>query len=239
MRVPAAGHIVTVATHEISSLVTGDGLAFASMAGDPEAIVAAADRWLVSGRLRISPGHPDDQAAGHPAHQRLLADYWRVAPGSEVLIYSAVAEPVWSVAERPGSHRQALLQPLHRTRSFPMIRVPTTLSLGARFNEATYLATQELAWQLVHGPHPSLAPGHPRAAAGARRGPFGSTAGGSSRPSIYGYSPRVVRRPADWGPRFMSRDTGRCRRTAPGGRPRRSAHFYRPARRRSMWVSGA
>ena len=237
-----AGHAVTIASHEtFRGLVTGRGLAFASLAGDPEAILDSADRWLASGHMSdLASVIRTMKRQVIPLFSELLADYWRVAQGSDLLIYSTVAGPAWSAAERLGIPSvQALLQPLHRTRSFPMIRVPTTLSLGGWFNDATHLATQELAWQLVHGPidqwrHDTL--GLPPA---PRRGPFGSTAARAPDPSIYGYSPRVVPTPRDWGPTSMSPDTGRYLRTPPGGRPSRSPHFYRPARHRSMSVSAA
>ena len=49
----AAGHDVTVATHEtFREFVTAHGLGFATLAGDPRAMVAAADRWIASGRNR-------------------------------------------------------------------------------------------------------------------------------------------------------------------------------------------
>jgi UDP:flavonoid glycosyltransferase YjiC (YdhE family) len=200
------GHIVTVATHEIfRPLVEGTGLAFAPIAGDPAAVVAAADHWLVTGRLR-------DGLAGFRAFWRtqgplldaLQADYWRVAPGSEVLIYSGVAYPVWSVAERLGIPGiAACLQPLHRTREFPMIGFAGVPQLGARFNEATYTLAGQLAWQSQRRRLNAWRQHTLGLPPIGWRGPFAAGGTGlASAPTLYGYSPLAVRRPADWGPQI-------------------------------------
>ncbi len=196
------GHAVTVATHEIfRPLVEGAGVAFAPIAGDPAAVVAAADRWLASGRARDAlPGIRYFIRAHGPLLNAMLADYWRVAQGSDALIYSHVAFPAWSVAERlqiPGI--AAGLQPLHRTRAFPFIGFPGRLALGPAFNAATYTLAGRLAWESerrgvsawrtqVLGLPPT-----------SWRGPFAKQdADDSGSTTIYGYSPLVVGRPTDW-----------------------------------------
>ena len=201
------GHDVTVATHEMfRPLVQAAGVAFAPIAGDPAAIVAAADRWVATGRMRdLVPGARYFIRAHAPLSKAMLMDYWRAGQGSDVLVYSNVAFPAWSVAERlaiPGI--AAGLQPLHRTRAFPFIglggmNAAPTHSLGAAFNETSYALAGWLVWEsqrryvsawrthVLDLPDTSW------------RGPFGKDgAGGSGVPAIYGYSPLIVDRPADW-----------------------------------------
>lgn len=198
------GHEVRVATHEtFRPLVESHGIDFAPIAGDPTAVLAAADRWVASGRARdLWPGIRYFMRIHGPLLQGMLADYGRVARGSDVLVYSTVAFPAWSVAEHLGIPGIAAgLQPLHRTREFPFVGLGGGLRLGGAFNEATYAVAGRLMWapqrrritawrrealQLPPGgwPGPFAPIGHPRAAL----------------PTIYGYSPLVVPRPADWGP---------------------------------------
>ena len=195
----ARGHAVTVATHELfRDFVSMHGLAFTPIAGDPLALVGSAEEWLERGRTR------DALAAASrvlrvrtPLVAALLADYWRVGRGADVLIYSTVAAPAWSVAERLGIPGiAACLQPLHRTREFPIIAVPTARGFGGWLNAASYDLVSQLAWQ-----------SHRRAVNEWRcetlglapipwRGPFAARV---AVPTIYGYSSLVVPRPADWG----------------------------------------
>jgi len=198
------GHAVTVATHEIfRPLVRDSGLAFAPIAGDPAAVVAAADHWLVTGRVRdgLAGARAFLRTQG-PLFDAMQADYWRVAQGSEVLIYSGVAYPVWCVAERLGIPGiAACLQPLHRTREFPMIGLVGAPRLGAWFNESTYTLAGQIAWQSQRRRINRWRRDALDLPPVSWRGPFGSGGAGLAPvPTLYGYSPLVVRRPADWGP---------------------------------------
>src|ERR687889_2544607 len=75
-----AGHEVRLATHEtFRDFVTGHGLAFEALAGDPRAILrgAAADAWLASGRNRNMLGFVREFRRIHgPPAEQLLHDYW-------------------------------------------------------------------------------------------------------------------------------------------------------------------
>jgi sterol 3beta-glucosyltransferase len=196
------GHDVTLATHEMfRPLVQAAGVAFAPIAGDPAAIIAAADRWIATGRARDAiPGIRYFIRAHGPLLDAMLADYWRVAQGTDVLVYSNVAFAAWSVAERLGIPGIAAgLQPLHRTRAFPFIGVPSRLVLGPAFNKATYALAGWLVWESQRRRVTAWRTrvlGLPPA---RWRGPFGKPeSDGAEPPTIYGYSPLVVDRPADW-----------------------------------------
>ncbi|MFI5249285.1 MAG: glycosyltransferase [Gemmatimonadales bacterium] len=199
----AAGHEVTLATHEtFREFVTGHGLAFAPVAGDPRAMVAAADRWIASGRNRhVLPVARDLLRRVRPLLTAWLSDFWRVAQGSDVLVFSPVATPAWSVAERLGIPGvAAYLQPLHRTRHFAAVGVPSSVSLGSGFNVATHILTQQLMWlpvrrQINAWRRDTL--GLPAIRGG---GPLSHTRRVPLFPTMYAFSSLVVPKPPDWDP---------------------------------------
>ena len=201
-----AGHSVTVAAHEIfRDLVGAHGLAFDPIAGDPRAVLAdpASGRWLASGRRR------DMLRAGRsflrsfpPVFDALLADYVRVTQQSDMLIYSVVAAPAASVAEQRGIPAvAAMLQPLHPTRAFPTIGLPSQPRLGAGLNLATHYAA---SWMLSLPTRRAINAWRqrtlglpPLSANPAGSWPIANVSSERAT-AIYGYSPRVVPRPADW-----------------------------------------
>jgi len=204
MGLKRAGHKVAIATHEtFREGVTQYGLEFAPISGDPRAIVAspASDRWLVSGRMRDMLSAGREFARGmRSLMDALLADYWRVSQGSDLVIFSAVAAPAWSVAERLGIPAVgAFLQPLHRTREFPAIGLPSGIRLGGRFNVATHVITQQLAWQPFRRQINAWRRTTLGLAPMPMRGPY-ARGPRQAIPTLYAFSPLVVREPRDWGP---------------------------------------
>lgn len=197
------GHAVTVATHEVfRGLVEAHDVAFTPIAGDPTAVIAAADHWMATGRIRDAvPGLRHFLRIHGPLLDAMLGDYWRAAPGSDVVLYSPVSFPAWSVAERLGIPGiLAALQPLHRTRAFPLMGIGSGLRLGGAFNAATYALAGRVFWgtqgrRIAAWRQHTL--GLPPARWQAPFAPMGSP--DSAVPTIYGYSPLVVPRPADWG----------------------------------------
>jgi UDP:flavonoid glycosyltransferase YjiC (YdhE family) len=200
---------VRVATHEtFRDFVTGHGLAFEPIAGDPRAILSgpAADAWLASGRNRSMLAFARElrRQAG-PLVEESLHDYWRVCQGSDAVLFSAVAMPAWSVARRLGVPAiAALLQPLTRTRAFPtvgfrggrgLLHVPF---VAPAINYASHVAAEQVMWHAVRGrvnrwrattlglpPSPFL-------------GPFAEMREART-PTLYGFSERAVPKPRDWG----------------------------------------
>jgi UDP:flavonoid glycosyltransferase YjiC (YdhE family) len=192
-----AGHAVTIATHEtFRTFVTTRGLQFAPVAGDPRGILGAAnaDRWLGTGRHRhLLAATRDVLGEVRPLIDAMLADFWRVSEGADLLIYSVVAAPCQHVAvARRVPSIAAFLQPMHRTGAHPMLRVPQSLRLGARVNRSTYAAVEWLVWRLF------------RTQLNAWRtqtlGLAPLAAPGPVVPAMYGFSPTVVARPDDWHP---------------------------------------
>jgi UDP:flavonoid glycosyltransferase YjiC (YdhE family) len=197
-----AGHGVRVATHEnFRAFVTARGLDFAPIGGDPQAILrgAAADAWLASGRNRNMLRFVREMGRVAPALvEEMLADFWRACQDADAVIFSVVALASWQVAERlrvPSAG--AFLQPFTRTRDFPAIGLPPALRLGGAFNWATHLVAEQLLWQPVRR--------RVNAWRGATLGLSSLPVAGPLRtmarhrtPVLYGYSPSVVPRPADW-----------------------------------------
>jgi UDP:flavonoid glycosyltransferase YjiC (YdhE family) len=211
-----AGHRVRLATHEtFRDFVAGYGLEFEALAGDPRAILrgAAADAWLASGRNRNMLGFMREfrRTAGDLVEQ-WLHDYWRIGRGADAVIFSAVTTPAHDVARRLGVPSvAAYLQPLSRTSEFPTIGLlgagGGSDAAGARtqpgalrraFNYATHVAAEQAMWQPFRGRVNRW-----RAETlGVPRAPFLGPHGAMWRervPVLYGFSPRVVPKPGDWG----------------------------------------
>lgn len=199
----AAGHAVTIATHEtFRAFVSDHGLRFAPVAGDPRAMVATADRWLATGRKRHAlPVAREMLRVLRPIMAAWLADFWRVSQDSDLLIYSAVATPAWSVAERLGIPGvAAYLQPLHRTRDFAAVGMPNSVQLGASFNLATHILTQQIAWQPIRRQINAWRRDTLSLPPAAGYGPLGRSRVAAALPTLYACSPLVVPKPTDWGP---------------------------------------
>jgi len=199
-----AGHAVRVATHEnFRAFVTGHGLEFAPIRGDPQAILrgAAADAWLASGRNRNMLRFVREmRRVGFPLVEAMLADFWRACQGSDAIIFSVVGLASWQVAERLGVPRAgAFLQPLTRTREFPAIGLPAALRLGGAFNWATHLVAEQLMWQPVRSRVNSWRGETLGLSALPLAGPHRAMQR-QRTPVLYGFSPSVVPRPADWPP---------------------------------------
>jgi UDP:flavonoid glycosyltransferase YjiC (YdhE family) len=199
-----AGYAVRVATHEnFRAFVTDHGLEFAPVAGDPQAVLRArgAERWLATGRNRnILAFMREMRALAPDLVESSLGDYWRAGQGADAIVYSVVGLASLHVAERLGIPAfGAFLQPVTRTREFPSIGLPQQLRLGARFNLATHAVAEQAMWRPFR-----------RRVNAWRAGTLGLAAVGGAGlhaqmveraiPTLYGFSPHVVPRPADWRP---------------------------------------
>src|SRR5512133_1262797 len=212
-----AGYRVRLATHEtFREFVTGRGLDFEGIAGDPRAILssAAADAWLATGRNRnmVAFARELRRLAG-PLVEQSLHDYWRVCRGTDAVIFSAVALPAYDVARRLGVPAiGAFLQPLTRTRYFPTVGARPAATAGGTVdavpaapgalrgivNYATHVAAEQALWQ----PLRSRVNRWRVETLGVGAAPFFGPYAAMRReqvPLLYGYSPRVVAKPADWG----------------------------------------
>ncbi|MGD8486970.1 MAG: glycosyltransferase [Chloroflexota bacterium] len=200
-----AGHDVRLATHAAyADLARRYGLEHHALPAEPDELLDSdtGQALLGSGRssllaLRHFARLGDDYIDG------IMAESTAASRGADLILSSAAALLVGGLhaGEQLGIPTAgALLQPLHRTREFASFLFPawTRARLPGRssYNRLSHAAVQQLAWQLVRrrvdrarrrlglGPVPRLGPTHELDRA--------------DRLWLYGYSPALLPRPADW-----------------------------------------
>ena len=192
----AAGHSVVIAGYEMfAGLVTGCGLEFRALPGDPSLLEAA--RWQRGGAGPL----------GAVRLVRLIADHLRelhtgilaaAREGADVLLLEGVsAIGGYHIAEALGLPSMGLaLQPVYPTRDFPP-SIVTARSLGRWGNRAAGQALVIMGAPALAGPVKELRAelGLPRL--GTRETIFGRQHA-ERWPGFCGISPAVVPRPADW-----------------------------------------
>lgn len=136
---------------------------------------------------------------GAPELERYSESVLAACDGADAIVYSPLGSPAFHVGQARGIPTAvAALQPSFPTREFPSFTLPSGRSLGPVGNRLSHLLVERLGWQLLRrpvdrwrrrlglpplglaGPWPLL-----------HRGPD---------PILYGYSPTVLPRPADWPP---------------------------------------
>ncbi len=198
-RLERAGHDVVVATHaRFEGFVRAQGLGFASLAGDPRAGVESevGRAWLDSGRNPVAFTY--NFARLMRSHlEESLPDTWRACQGAELILASALGLAGFHVAERLGvPFAAALLQPLTPTGAFPSLAIP--VNFAAPLNRLSHRVAQQMLWQ----PASSTINRWRRENLGLSPIPLGGPfrrLDAERVPILYGYSPRVLPKPADWG----------------------------------------
>jgi sterol 3beta-glucosyltransferase len=202
----AAGHRVRLATHvNFEGLVRSHGLDFAPIHGNPEEILHRKEwqTWIETGRNPVLFAHRFARLVG-PLFEQVLADAWKAAQGTEVLLFSRLG--FWAgyhIAEKTGAPSYgAYLQPWNRTRAYPKSMFPGLPSWfrsgSAYYNLMTHMLSEQVSWQLLRP-----------AVNKARRtvlnlpplplqGPFGRMEK-EHFPILYGFSSAVLPKPAEWG----------------------------------------
>lgn len=207
-RLQAAGHEVTIATHErFAALVRESGLAFRPLAGDPHALLTSDvfRRWQHGDASPLAPAREvRSVAAVVRAVAALMHEVGEsipdaVAPGTDLLLQSAYVAPLsCHVAEARGIASIGVYWgPVDPTGDFP----PTmggTRSLGRPGNLASGWLGLEIT-DRVYGAAmrrlrrrlglPALSPRALRRRQRAQRWPV-----------YHGFSPLVLPRPRDWRP---------------------------------------
>jgi sterol 3beta-glucosyltransferase len=199
----AAGHDVTLATGTaFARQAHGAKLSFVPLEGDPNDLLASvqAEAWR-------SAGHDPLNVARHlarlvaPLADELLEDAWSACADAEVIVWTPRTPVGYHAAEALGvPGLLAGLQPLTPTAEFPcppLASLPLPGFLARAYNRGGSLIAEQGAWLLFRSmalrwrrrlglPAPGLrSPGAKMRAQGA--------------PILYGFSPRVVPKPADWG----------------------------------------
>ena len=195
-----AGHAVRIATAgSFAELVQSQGFDFAPIHGDPrEAMESTSGQaWLQSGSnlVRFMRGlrnvlTPEDL-------EKTLADMVEACRGTEAILFTPLAAPAFSVAERMDLPcLYLLLQPFSRTCEEPALLAPT-LPLGGRYNWWTHLLAEQLFWQTFRVPINRWRRESLKLDPLPFKGAF-DLVYQNQVPFLYGFSRSVVPRARDW-----------------------------------------
>lgn len=188
-----AGFDVAIATHDtFRELVEQSDLEHRPVAGDPSELVntALGLRWQDSGQNPIAMAKRLRELA-HPLMEEYLADTESALDDADAVVFSVLGVAAYHVAEQHSIPAiGGWLAPMSRTRDF---RNPMIPFLPA---QASHVFFEQVMWQFVrrdmnrwreslslpplpwHGPYQTLIE--------------------QRMPVIYGFSPTLVPRPADW-----------------------------------------
>lgn len=193
-----AGHQVQVATHSnFKEFVKGQGLEFALIAGNfQELLQSQAGQKLVTGQ--------QTKLISDELFQKQLADAWQACQGTDVVILTPLATWGYHIAEKLAVPcLMAACIPISPTREFPFLKFANTSrnSFKRILNYTSYPLVEFLFWQqqrkninrfreqiLDLPPLPFLGNRFRK-----KRPP-----NLSPLPVLYGFSPSVIPRPADW-----------------------------------------
>ena len=194
-----AGFRVCLASHErFRAFVTAYGLEFRPVAGDPREILQKAEgQTLLAGGRSFLRFLWNLRQIARPYAGAVLADSLAACADADLIIYGVLAFTGYHLGEYLGVPAlPALLQPAGRTRAFPVISLPAGTNLGGPLNYLSHALAEQFFWQAGR---PVINPW--RQQLGLRRlpliGPYRRYYQ-AQRPFLYGFSPLVVPKPADW-----------------------------------------
>jgi len=197
-----AGYTVRVITHpDFEALVGAHGLDYWPVRGSVQEIVESMEmRDLVEkGNFirismetsrqakRVALNWAEDSLAGCSGFDLLIAGV------GGMFVAGALAEKLIIPVI------QAFLFPFTPTRAFPSILLPAFLTrLGGAFNRASHHVTQQAIWQAYRSADNAARKQVMNLPAAPFWGPFRSDRL-KQHPVLYGFSPSVIAKPADWG----------------------------------------
>lgn len=197
-----AGHAVRMAAPErYETLVRDLGLDYQRIGGDADELIQRQDLQTAMEKSSGVAALAGAMRAIPPLIRQWMADGQAACHDCEVVVGGFL--PMFfigpSLAEKNGvPFIPGYLQPFTPTREFPSFGLFTGPNLGAALNRLTHVTTAQLLWQVFR-----------RAVNSARRevlglglAPFRGYFGEHCRlrrPILYGFSPHVLPKPADWG----------------------------------------
>ncbi len=198
----AAGFEVQIATHEpFREFITAHGLGFAPLAGDPRQMLDTPEgqEWLQAGQNPIKFVR-SFAALTRSRLDEMFTTSLAACDGSDLILYSLLGVTGYHIAEKLGvPAMMAMLQPFTPTRAFPAVgAVMAPMPFGqAQANFMSHQMGEQVLWlpfrkeinkwrmeRLGLRPLPFF-------------GPYKSMKE-SGYPILYGYSPSVIPKPADW-----------------------------------------
>lgn len=199
-----AGYQVKIATHDtFQEMVQQYGLDFAAIAGDVQALMASeAGQAMLKSR---NPLYLIQQYARmvQPLVVQAMSDSWAACQDSDAIICTATGIWAYDIAEALGIPCFfASLMPQSANPDFAYPSVSPSLRLGRFFNQLSYPLLMEAFGLVFHQPINQFR----RSQLHLPTLPFGTIyrrIDRASTPVIYGYSPLVVPRPANWSDRLQ------------------------------------
>jgi sterol 3beta-glucosyltransferase len=197
----AAGHAVRLVTHEnFGKLISSHGLAFCPMSGNVQEVVESPEmrRLLEKGNFFAINAHTSkilERAAIDWAKEGLAA-----CEGMDLLIAGVGGLFVaLSLAEKLQIPMlQAYVFPFTPTSAFPGVLFPQSVSrFGGAVNRLTHHLLRQIIWQRFRKPDRLARQQVLKLPAAPLLGPYNS-AKFRRYPALYGFSPSVIPKPADW-----------------------------------------
>ena len=195
-----AGFGVRLATfNTFREFVVEHGLEFAEISGDPRSTMnsEAGQAWLQSGRNIITATKQMRRAVAGDEIIQSFNDVLEVCRGTDAIVYSFMGATAYHAAEKlevPSIF--ALLQPFSRSRLTPSMIAPH-LPLGGRYNLLTHYLSEQLIWLVASKMINRWRRESLNLPALSWNGLFNRVYE-EKHPYLYGFSPSVVPRPADW-----------------------------------------
>ncbi|WP_225992967.1 glycosyltransferase [Actinomadura rudentiformis] len=192
-------HVRLVASNRYARLAFSAGLELAPLTADPAEILEsdAGQELLAGGRNPVKFLGGFRRILG-PMAERLLSECLDACKGADLILGPTLG----FLPQHIGEHLDVPwafihFQPSQPTRAFPHPFVPQARLLGGWANKASFLAVDQIAWQLSR---PFINPWRRndlRLSPLSLRGPMHKVRN-ERRPVLACFSPAVVQRPADW-----------------------------------------
>ena len=194
----AAGYDVRLTTHELfKPLITRYGLEFFPIGGNVQTVLQGdtGQATIEAGRnpIKVLQGLTK---AFEPLMEECLEQSWQSCQDVDAIVSSGTAFWGNDIAERLElPFFFGLLQPVNITRQFPHPLAPK-INLGGPFNQLTYQLINRFYWRLFK---PFIAPWRKkRLQLPYHKGcPFFGDRW-RQLPKLYGFSPTIIPKPADW-----------------------------------------
>lgn len=128
-----------------------------------------------------------------------LVDCWQAAQETDLLIQTGTGSNALEVAAKRGIPVVfAYLVPMPPTRDFPAFMLPMRRSLGGRYNYLSQQWMQRILWMMLGRPTANRWRKQLGLPAWRSRAEMQQFSDQLNAPSLYGYSPSLLPKPADW-----------------------------------------
>jgi len=190
-----AGHRVTlVAPRSFIDWIESYGVAAHPVRFDPQAVMESLSKS--GNRLKAMSAMRELMNTGVLEAQE---DCWQAAQDADFMLQTGTGMNALEAAATRGIPVAfSYLVPMQATRAFPMFMLPFRSSLGGGYNYLTHTLIQRLLWDSMGGPPVNRwrdRVGLPRWRSEAEMRGYARSLGA---PSLYGFSPSVLPKPADW-----------------------------------------